>query len=171
MASRKILILGDEALTRKSFPVETIDEDVRQLARDMIETLHAAPGIGLSAPQVGVNRRLIVVDLSIGEDPAELNVLVNPEITREDGSCVREEGCLSIPETFEKVTRPQKISLRGLDLDGRETVIEAADLKARAFCHEIDHLDGKLFIDRLSPLKRGLIRKKFRKAAAKTPKS
>ena len=92
--------------------------------------------------------------------------MVNPEITSREGQCVREEGCLSVPEVFEKVARPQKITVRGLDLDGREKVLEAEDLLARVFCHEIDHLDGKLFVDRLSPLKRSLIRKKFKKAAA-----
>jgi len=164
MALRKILTLGHETLTRKAAPIEKIDVNIRRLAADMIETVRAAPGIGLSAPQVDAGVRLIVVDLSIGEDPDELVVLINPEILSREGECVREEGCLSVPEVFEKVTRPQKITVRGLDLEGREKVLEAEDLKARAFCHEIDHLDGKLFIDWLSPLKRGLIRKKFKKA-------
>jgi len=164
MALRKILTLGSATLTRKAAPIEKIDAGIRRLAADMIETVHAAPGIGLSAPQVDAGIRLIVVDLSIGEDPDELVVLVNPEIISREGECIREEGCLSVPEIFEKVARPQKITVRGLDLAGREKVLEAEDLKARAFCHEIDHLDGKLFIDWLSPLKRSLIRKKFKKA-------
>jgi peptide deformylase len=150
MAVRKIVTLGHESLARKAAPIEKID---------------VTPGIGLSAPQVDVGVRLIVVDLSIGEDPNELVVLVNPEIISREGECIREEGCLSVPEVFEKVSRPQKITVRGLDLEGREKVLAAEDLKARAFCHEVDHLDGKLFIDCLSPLKRGLIRKKFKKAA------
>ena len=167
MALRKIITIGHETLSRKSDPIENIDDGVRDLARDMVETLHAAPGIGLSAPQVNAPVRLIVVDLSIGEKPEDLIVMINPEILSREGSCVREEGCLSVPEVFEKVTRPRKIAVRGLDLDGNEKVMEAEDLLARVFCHEIDHLEGKLFVDRLSPLKRGLIRKKFKKAAAK----
>ncbi|MCX6565679.1 MAG: peptide deformylase [Candidatus Aminicenantes bacterium] len=166
MAIRPIITIGHKTLSRKAAPVEEIDDDVRLLARDMVETLHAAPGIGLSAPQVNAGVRLIVVDLSIGENPDELIVMANPEITAQEGACVREEGCLSVPEVFEKVSRPQKITVRGLGLDGREKIIEAQDLLARAFCHEIDHLEGKLFVDRLSPLKRSLIRKKFKKAAA-----
>jgi peptide deformylase len=164
MALRKILTLGSETLTRKAAPIEKIDAGIRRLAADMIETVHAAPGIGLSAPQVDAGVRLIVVDLSIGEDPDELVVLANPEIISREGECIREEGCLSVPEIFEKVARPQKITVRGLDLEGREKMLAVEDLKARAFCHEIDHLDGKLFIDWLSPLKRSLIRKKFKKA-------
>jgi len=167
MALRKILTIGHKTLSKKSAPIRTIGDEVRILARDMVETLHAAPGIGLSAPQVDALVRLIVVDLSIEENPDDLFVLVNPEITSQEGSSIREEGCLSVPEVFEKVSRPQKITVRGLDLEGRETVLEAEELLARAFCHEIDHLDGKLFVDRLSPLKRSLIRKKFKKAEAK----
>jgi len=167
MAIRNIVKIGADILAHKSATIDIIDDDIRALARDMIETMHAAPGIGLSAPQVDTGVRLITVDLSIGENPDDLFVLINPEITLQEGSCVREEGCLSVPDVWEKVTRPQKVTVRGLDLEGREKNIEAQDLLARAFCHEIDHLDGKLFIDRLSPLKRGLIRKKFKKAAAK----
>jgi peptide deformylase len=166
MAIRPIITIGHKTLARKAAPVKVIDDEVKTLARDMLETLHAAPGIGLSAPQVDAGVRLIVIDLSIGENPDELIIMVNPEITSQEGSCVREEGCLSVPEVFEKVSRPQKINVRGLDLDGREKIKGAEDLLARVFCHEIDHLDGKLFIDRLSPLKRSLIRKRFKKAAA-----
>ncbi len=167
MAIRKIMKIGADVLARKSAAIDIIDDDIRALARDMVETMHTAPGIGLSAPQIDAGVRLITVDLSIGENPDDLFVLINPEITFQEGSCVREEGCLSVPEVWEKVTRPQKVTVRGLDLEGREKSVEAQDLLARAFCHEIDHLDGKLFVDRLSPLKRGLIRKKFKKAAAK----
>lgn len=167
MALRPILTIGHETLSRVSAPIEIIDDGVRDLARDMVETLHAAPGIGLSAPQVNAPVRLIVVDLSIGEKPEDLIVMINPEILAQEGACVREEGCLSVPEVFEKVTRPRKITVRGLDLDGEEKVMDAEDLLARVFCHEIDHLEGKLFVDRLSPLKRSLIRKKFKKNAAK----
>lgn len=167
MAKRTILKLGNPALTEKSEPVTEIGAEIRTLVRDMIETMHQAPGIGLSAPQVDVRKRVITVDLSLGEDPQALYVLINPEIVRREGKCVREEGCLSVPEIYEKVARPQSITVKGLDAEGREVSLEATDLLARAFCHEIDHLDGKLFVDYLSTLKRSLIRKKFKKPETK----
>jgi peptide deformylase len=132
--------------------------------------MHAVPGIGLSAPQVGENLRLITIDLSLGERKEDLVILVNPEVLGQEDSVVREEGCLSVPEVYEKVARPQKATIKGLDLDGRERVYEAEDLLARAFCHEIDHLEGRLFVDLLSPLKRNLIRRKFRKMASSAKK-
>ncbi len=168
MAKRKILKLGHPNLLKKSEPIEKIDAEIRALARDMVETMHAAPGIGLSAPQVDVAKRLITVDLSVGEDASQLHVLINPEVVFKDGEVVREEGCLSVPEVYEKVARPQKVVVRGRDLEGRAVEVEGTDLLARAFCHEIDHLEGKLFIDLLSTLKRNLIKKKFRKAADKS---
>jgi peptide deformylase len=165
MALREILIIGHPTLTKTAEPVETIDEGVVRLAHDMVETLHAAPGIGLAAPQVDVLKRLIVVDLSVGQNPDDLIVLVNPEIVSQEGEDFSEEGCLSIPDIREKVKRPHRVVVRGLDLEGEEIEIEAEDLLARALCHEIDHLDGTLFIDHLSPLKRSFIRKKLKKAA------
>ncbi len=163
MAILEILKIGHPTLAKKAERVTEIDDDLVRLARDMVETLHAAPGVGLAAPQVDVSRRLIVVDLSIGENPAELIVLANPEIVAAEGQLVCEEGCLSVPDITEKVARPARVRVKGLDLEGRETSIEGEDMLARALCHEIDHLDGKLFIERLSPLKRALIRKKIRK--------
>ena len=168
MAKRRILKLGHPNLLKKSEPIEEIDDEIRGLARDMVETMHAAPGIGLSAPQVDVARRLITVDLSIGEDDEQLHVVINPELVFQEGQVVREEGCLSIPEIYEKIARPQKVVVRGRGLDGKAIEIEATDLLARALCHEIDHLEGRLFIDLLSTLKRNLIKKKFRKAADKS---
>ncbi len=165
MAIRKILTVGHPTLTKKAEPCAGIDEELKALARDMIETLHAAPGVGLAAPQVDVSRRLIVIDISVGENPDDIIVLANPEIVHSEGSDVAEEGCLSVPDIREKVTRPAKVVVRGLDLEGAERTYEAAEFLARAFCHEIDHLDGRLFIDYLSPLKKTLIRKKLRKAA------
>lgn len=165
MAVREILKLGHPTLTRKADPVESIDDELRALARDMVETMRAAPGLGLSAPQVNVSKRLITVEASSPEKKDAAIVLVNPEIIEAEGRCIRDEGCLSVPDVFERVARPQKVKVQGLDLEGRECVIEAVDLLARTFCHEVDHLDGKLFIERLSPLKRNLIKKKFRKAA------
>jgi peptide deformylase len=166
MAVREILIIGDPILARTSDPVDGITEEIVRLARDMVETVHAAPGVGLAAPQVGVNKRLIVVDLSVGEDEDALHVLINPEIVTKEGEIVGEEGCLSVPDIKEKVARPYKVVARGLDLEGRPIEIEGEDLLARALCHEIDHLDGILFVDKLSALKRTLIKKKFKKRAA-----
>jgi peptide deformylase len=166
MAVRDILIIGDPILTQKSEPVDGITEEIVRLARDMVETVHRAPGVGLAAPQVGVSKRIIVVDLSVGEHEDALYVLVNPEIVFKEGEAVGEEGCLSVPEIKEKVSRPYRVVVRGLDLEGREVEIEGEDLLARAFCHEIDHLDGILFVEKLSALKRALIKKKFKKKAA-----
>jgi len=163
MAILEILKIGHPTLARKADPVTAIDEGLVRLAGDMVETLRAAPGIGLAAPQVDVSRRLIVVDLSVGENPDDLIILVNPEIVFKEGQVVCEEGCLSVPDITEKVARPSRVRVKGLDLEGRETSVEGEDILARALCHEIDHLDGKLFIERLSPLKRALVKKKIRK--------
>ncbi len=171
MAVREILIIGDPVLTRKSEPVEEITEDILRLARDMVETVHAAPGVGLAAPQVGVGKRVIVVDTSVGENQEALHILINPAIVLSEGEAVCEEGCLSVPDIKEKVARPYKVVVRGLDLKGRPVEVKGEDLLARALCHEIDHLDGVLFVDRLSPLKRKLIRKKLRKSAAPAKKA
>jgi peptide deformylase len=168
MAIREILKIGHPTLTRKAAPVESIDKEIIDLARDMVETLHAAPGLGLAAPQVDVGKRLIVVDLSVGEDPAGLIVLVNPDLISQEGSVVCEEGCLSVPDVHEMVARPYKVVVRGLDLKGKVMDVEGEDLLARVLCHEIDHLEGRLFIERLSPLKRALIRKRFRKQQIKS---
>jgi peptide deformylase len=169
MAIRDILKVGHPMLAKRAEPVAVIDDEIRALARDMVETLHAAPGIGLAAPQVAAGRRVIVVDLSVGERPEDLIILVNPEILSEEGEVVCEEGCLSVPDIQEKVKRPARVKVKGTDLEARERLYEAEDLLARAFCHEIDHLNGKLFIDKLSPLKRSMVRKKLRKAAAGKP--
>jgi peptide deformylase len=166
MAIRKIRTVGDPVLTRVAQKVEKIDQYIRDLARDMVETMHEAPGVGLAAPQVNVSCRLITIDLSIGKNKEELVVLINPEVVDQAGSIVAEEGCLSVPGISEKVSRPARVKVKGLDLEGKEKVYEAEDLLARAFCHEIDHLDGKLFLDRLSPLKRQLVKRKLRKAPA-----
>jgi peptide deformylase len=165
MAVLEIIKLGHPTLSKKAAPIQHIDKEIVQLAHNLIETMHAAPGLGLSAPQVDVSRRLITVDLSIGEKKEDLIVLVNPELVYQEGQVVREEGCLSIPEVYEKISRPQRIIIKGLDLEGQEQEIEATDLLARVLCHEVDHLNGKLFIDGLSSLKRNLIKKRFKKKA------
>lgn len=171
MAVREILIIGDPVLTRVSDPVEEVTEDIIRLAGDMVETVHAAPGIGLAAPQVGVSKRVIVVDTSVGENKDALHVLINPTIVLAEGEAVCEEGCLSVPDIKEKVARPYRVIVRGLDLKGRPVEVEGEDLLARALCHEIDHLDGILFVEKLSPLKRKLIRKKLRKTSAAAKKA
>lgn len=160
MALLPIRLYPDPVLRRRCPPVESFDDDLRRLAADMIETMHAAPGIGLAAPQIGVEARLAVVDLSAGEDPDEVHVLANPRILGAEGSGVELEGCLSIPDLTEKVTRPMRITVEAQDLDGEPMRFEAEDWLARAICHELDHLDGVLFVDRL----RGLRREKAKRA-------
>lgn len=163
MAVLEILHYPAPVLAEKSLPVETFDEDLRQLATDMAETMYDAPGIGLAAPQVGVLKRMVVIDCSGSEAPAELIVAVNPEIIERAGECMEEEGCLSVPGYYAKVARSAQVKLRYQDLDGQSQEREADDLLAVAIQHEIDHLDGVLFVDRLSSLKRSIFRKKYQK--------
>lgn len=163
MAVREIITIGHPTLARKADPVDRIGEEIVQLAHDMVETMHRAPGIGLAAPQVDVGKRLIVVDLSVGEKKDDLIILVNPEIVSQEGEVLCEEGCLSVPDIREKVARPTRVLIRGRNLDGWAVEIEGEDLLARVLSHEIDHLDGILFVEKLSPLKRALIRKKLKK--------
>ena len=170
MAIREIRIIGDPILVKKAAPVDRVDEAIVRLAEDMVETVHAAPGIGLAAPQVGVSKRVIVVDMSVGQNKDDLIVLVNPEVIGSEGEVVCEEGCLSVPDIREKVSRPYRVVVRGLDLEGRAVEVEGEDLLARALCHEIDHLDGVLFVERLSPLKRKLVKSKLKKNAAAAAK-
>ena len=160
MALLPIRLYPDPVLRVRCGEVGSFDGELRRLAEDMIETMHAAPGIGLAAPQVGVETRLAVVDLSAGEDPEAVHVLVNPRILSNEGTGVELEGCLSIPELTEKVTRPMRITVEAQDLQGERLLFEAEEWLARAICHEIDHLDGVLFTDRL----RGLRREKARRA-------
>jgi peptide deformylase len=165
MPIRPIVKYGDPVLHAPSAPVERMDDGIRALLDDMVATMYAAPGIGLAAPQVGVPLRLIVIDLSVGEDPAQVIKLANPELLEREGEQKHEEGCLSVPGFAGSPARPARVRVRGLDPDGRERVYEGTDLLARAFCHEIDHIDGLVFVDRLSPLKRDLMRRKLRKKA------
>ncbi|MDD8019714.1 MAG: peptide deformylase [Acidobacteriota bacterium] len=167
MAKLEIIKIGHPRLAQKAEPIASITQEIVELARDMVETMQAAPGIGLAAPQVDRGIRLITVDLSAGEKKDELFILINPEIKEESGKSLAEEGCLSVPGIYEKVVRPELVIVKGYDLDGREVTIEARDLLARAFAHEIDHLEGRLFIDRLSPLKKNLIKKRLRKEEEK----
>ena len=165
MALLPVRLYPDPVLRARAAPVERFDDELRRLVRDMIETLHAAPGVGLAAPQVGVGQRVAIVDLSVGERPAELHILVNPVLVSSAGSLVEEEGCLSIPGISEKVERPAAVSVVASDLEGNAFELRGADLLARALCHEIDHLDGILFPDRLRGLRRERVRRALRRLA------
>jgi peptide deformylase len=166
MAVRPLVILPDRQLRLVSEPVGPVTNDVKALAADMLETMYDAPGIGLAAIQIGVPKRLVVIDL--GKNPEERSpmVLVDPEITwSSDEKRVHEEGCLSIPEYYEEVERPDRIRVRYRDLDGEVVETEADGILATCIQHEIDHLNGVLFVDYLSRLKRSRVLKKFEKAA------
>jgi peptide deformylase len=163
MAVAKILVYPDVVLQARAGEIENIDGRVVKLAADMAETMYAAPGVGLAAPQIGVSERLICVDVKHPEKERELITLINPVIVEAEGQVVEEEGCLSVPEIRENVTRAERVLVLGLDLNERQLEIEAQGLLARALQHEIDHLDGILFIDRISRLKRGIIQRKMRK--------
>ncbi|MET0554835.1 MAG: peptide deformylase [Vicinamibacteria bacterium] len=165
MALRPIVKFGHPMLHVPSAPVENIDGEIRTLVSDMIETMYAAPGIGLAAPQIAVPLRVIVIDLSSGQDPKQLIQLVNPEFVEKEGEQQHDEGCLSVPGYGGSPVRPARVTVKGLDLDGKERVYTGTELLARAFCHEIDHIDGLLFVDRLTPLKRDLLKRKLRKRA------
>jgi peptide deformylase len=166
MARRDIIILPDKRLRLVSEPAKANDPGLRALVDDMFETMYEAPGIGLAAIQVGVPKRVVVMDLAKKDDPKEPMVFINPEVLwRSDEMAIYEEGCLSIPEFYEEVERPAKVRVIFLDLAGAEQEIEAAGLMATCLQHEIDHLNGVLFIDHISKLKRDRVIKKFTKAA------
>jgi peptide deformylase len=166
MALRDILILPDKRLRLVSEPVKAIDAGVRALIDDMFETMYEAPGIGLAAIQVGVPKRVITMDLAKKEEPRAPQVFINPRLVwQSEEKAVYEEGCLSIPEFYEEVERPAKVRVKYLDLDGAEQEVEAGELLATCLQHEIDHLNGILFIDHISKLKRDRVLKKFTKAA------
>jgi peptide deformylase len=158
-----ILKYGDSVLLEPARRVESITSDVERLIDDMIETMYAAPGVGLAAPQVGVPLRIFVIDLSMGRDPAALIAIVNPEFVSRDGMQLEEEGCLSVPGFNATVVRPMRAAVKGLNRSGVEEVREGQELLARAFQHEMDHLDGKLFVDHLRGIKRDMILRRIRK--------
>jgi peptide deformylase len=166
MALRDILILPDKRLRLKSEPVKAIGKPLRALIDDMFETMYAAPGIGLAAIQIGVPQRVITMDLAKKDEPKAPQVFINPEVTwKSDDKATYEEGCLSIPEYYEEVERPSSVKVKYLDLDGKQHEIETAGLLATCLQHEIDHINGVLFIDYISKLKRDMVMKKFKKAA------
>lgn len=167
MAIHEILIWPDPLLMKKSEPIKTIDDSIKTLARDMLETMYAHDGVGLAAPQIGVHLRLVVIDIHSadaerpsGEEPL---ILINPEFLVKEGKMSWDEGCLSVPGEYGPVSRASKVKVRYLDLDGNEQFIEAEGLKAVALQHECDHLEGKIFVEYLGPLKRSVIKRKMEK--------
>ncbi|MEA2488445.1 MAG: peptide deformylase [Acidobacteriota bacterium] len=165
MAVLPIRKYGDDVLRHPAAPVAEIDAPLQKLIDDMIDTMYAAPGVGLAANQVGVARRLMVIDLSVGKRPNECHVFINPEIIDSIGEITEEEGCLSIPDFVEVVTRPERVKLRYLDRKGVQREMWGEGLMARAMCHEIDHLNGTLFVDHLRGFKKDRILKKISKLA------
>lgn len=172
MAIREIKTFPDPVLRKKTAAVGAIDEDLCRLIDDMVETMHAAPGVGLAANQVGVPLQVAVIDLGDHEEDEgkqrPLVVLINPEFISQEGSIVAEEGCLSVPDFTEKVKRAARVKVRAKDRAGKTFELEADGLMAKALQHEIDHLNGILFIDRLSPIKKSIFRRRMKKAMAET---
>ena len=158
-----IVKFGDPVLETKAAPVTEFDADLRKLLDDMFESMYAAHGVGLAAPQIGVSWRIAVIDVTFKEDPKQKLVLINPEIIHSEGRISQNEGCLSIPEFRENVTRPKKVTVRAQNAKGEFFEHTGEELLARAFCHETDHLNGKLYISHISALKRDLMKRKIRK--------
>lgn len=154
---------GDPVLTKRAEEVTEFDAKLRKLVDDLFETMYAAPGVGLAAPQVGVLKRLFVMDCSSGKNRKQKLALINPVIEMEEGQQVGDEGCLSFPGIFFDVKRPQRVVVRAYDLDGSEFSLDVMNLEARCVAHETDHLDGELFINYLSPLKRDLTKRKIKR--------
>lgn len=168
MAVREIKTYPEKVLKQKALAVRSVDDEIQRLIDDMIETMYAAPGIGLAAPQVGVSKRVIVIDVSHREEEeTPLIVLINPEVKEAEGEIESEEGCLSLPGYITNVTRSERVVVNGLDREGRPVEIEGGGLLCRALQHEIDHLNGTLLIDRISSIKREFFKKRFQKALSK----
>jgi peptide deformylase len=162
---RPILRHGSDVLHRPAKPVGAVNDDIRALVDDMIQTMYAAPGVGLAAPQVGVPLRIFVADVTVGRDKAGLYVFINPQFVERDGMQLEDEGCLSVPGFSATVARPSRAVVTGLDRDGNEQTVEGTGLLARCFQHEMDHLDGRLFVDHLRGLQKDLILRKIKKKA------
>ena len=163
MAIRPIVLYPDPVLLAPTRAVETVDDEIRELVRDMVETMYNAPGVGLAANQIGVPLRLFIVDLTVGEEPGSLRVFINPIVRGTSGRQIGEEGCLSFPDLTLDVERPQQATVEALDVDGTPFTVTMEGLLARAVLHEHEHLDGKTFLDNVSPLKRELVKKRIRK--------
>ena len=160
---RAIVRYGVPGLGAKAAPVHTLDADLDRLIDDMVETMYAAPGVGLAAPQIGVPLRVAVIDLSVGKKGGDLVTLINPEFVERAGMQLEEEGCLSLPGFVATVARPSRVVVRAMDRTGRERIVEGTGLLARALQHELDHLNGVLFVDRLRGIRRDLIVRKIRR--------
>ena len=159
-----IVLYGEPVLEKQAAPITEFDTpELHKLVDEMFESMYAAKGVGLAAPQIGVSKRVAVIDLSVAEDPLQKIVLINPEIIHKAEVQTSEEGCLSLPGFREQVTRPMKVTVRAQNVKGESFEMSGEDLLARAFCHEIDHLNGRLYISHVSALKRDLIRRKVRK--------
>jgi len=158
-----IVKYGDPVLEKRAEPVTVFDDELKKLVDDMFESMYAAHGVGLAAPQIGISRRLAVIDVTFKEDPEAKLVLANPEIIHSEGRHSQKEGCLSIPDFRENVSRPRKVTIRAQDVNGKFYEKTGEELLARAFLHETDHLNGKLYMSHLSALKRDLMKRKIRK--------
>ena len=159
----EIVKFGDPVLEKPAAPVTVFDDELKKLVEDMFESMYAAHGVGLAAPQIGISKRVAVIDVTFKEDPDAKIVLVNPEIIHTEGRLTSNEGCLSLPEFREKVTRPRSVTARGQDVKGKTIEVTGEDLLARALVHETDHLNGKLYISHISALKRDMMKRKIRK--------
>jgi peptide deformylase len=161
-----IVLYGEQVLEKQAEAVTDFDTpELNKLIEDMFESMYAAKGVGLAAPQIGIAKRIAVIDLSVAEDPQQKIVLINPEVIRKEEFQTGEEGCLSLPGFREQVTRPKNVTVRAQNIKGEWFEMNGEELLARAFCHEIDHLNGRLYISHVSALKRDLIRRKVRKLA------
>jgi peptide deformylase len=163
MAIRDIRKYPDPVLRKKATPVKLVDNELRKLVDDMVETMYAEPGVGLAAPQIGVSLRLLVTDITVGEKPDSLIVLVNPKIVSASGRVIEDEGCLSIPGIRAEIPRAESVEIRGLDLDQREVSVKGRGYLARAFQHEMDHLDGILIWDRMSKIQREVLKSEWKR--------
>ncbi|MCU1296099.1 MAG: peptide deformylase [Acidobacteriaceae bacterium] len=158
-----IVRFGNPVLEKPAAPITVFDDELKTLVDDMFESMYEAHGVGLAAPQIGISKRLAVIDVTFKEDPDAKLVLVNPQVIHKEGKQAQSEGCLSVPDFRESVTRAKKVTIRAQDVNGKWYEKTGEDLLARAFLHEIDHLDGKLYISHISALKRDLIKRKIRK--------
>jgi peptide deformylase len=166
VAARDIVIYGDPVLREVAQPVAEIDQAIKNLVSDMMDTVKEAQGLGLAAPQVGVSQRIFIVDLSAVDITEKLHVFINPEILATDGEVELEEGCLSFPGIYQKIVRPARVTVRATDIDGHRFEMTAEGLAARAILHEFDHLEGKLFIDYISPIAKTLLKGRLKKLSA-----
>jgi len=166
MAIRTILHYPDKRLREKAAPVAVINDEIKKLVEDMAETMYAAPGVGLAATQIGVAKRVFVIDIAPQDGPSDLRAFINPEIIERDGETTWEEGCLSFPTVQEEIKRAERVKVRALDVNGKPFILEADGLLAVAVQHENDHLDGVLMIDRMGALRRKMVSRKMEKRAA-----